>query len=179
MIKIDKKRVAALISLTTLGAGSAYVMRDEIEELLRDIGVELKTFSETKETSFEKSERERIEMPDTKLLKDVNYDPNWSSVSWEKLKKNLGFRYPGRDLSKLYSALTPEEKAKWRLGIYFVGVRTYPDRYFVYTDAWYISPYDKKGALADLVQLYRIGSINFEMLLAHYKSVVKSMYDLP
>ncbi len=162
----DEKKKVATLSLLALGAGAAYVLKEDMEELG---GEELKELvknklSENEERRKEKNPVHRKKFPGKELF----------GVTYGELRDMLGQNYPGDDMSQIYLYLDEETRMWWRRGIYNNGMKTSEDRLFAYYDAYYLSLAGWKE-LQNVFREYTQGSADFQKIAAAYMSVIKKL----
>lgn len=161
----DEKKLVAAFTLGALTLFAAYLLKDELLSILKEVKGEEK----------EKKEREGISVKIKE--KEKSYEDLWSGMTWEKLKKILGNRYTGANIIEAYSHLTEEEKMKWRKALREDSL-TKLDRQFVYIDSYMILRAYPSRNLSIAFSQYRKGKISFEELFRIYKEEIQKLYKI-
>ena len=170
-----RKKAVAAGTMFFLGMAAGYLLRNEISDIMRSEKKENKnTKREDKEELTKKVENVEFQGAKTE---EMGMDL-WTGMTWEKIQKILGTRYPGADVVRIYYALTPDERMEWRKGLRRDAL-TPLDKAFVYLDSRMLVQQDPtRKDLLKAVSLYSRDVNNFPHLFEEYSQIVEKEYGL-
>ena len=174
----DEKKLVAAFTLGALTLSAAYLLKDELLSILKEVKGEEEKEKAEKKIEKEKEKKEEREGISVKLIKETEektYEDLWRGMTWEKLKKILGNRYTGANIMEAYSHLTEEERMKWRKALREDSL-TQLDKQFVYLDSYMTLRAYPSRNLSIAFSQYRRGKIPFEELFRAYKEEIQKLY---
>ncbi len=178
----DKKRIVAAFTLGALTLSAAYLLKDEILSILKDVEPELEEKKEGKEKGEEKSmvkrETERVmrkEKKEEKLSPAQMY--GWRGMTWDKLREILGSRYRGANIVDAYYRLTEDERMEWRKALREESLTTL-DKQFVYVDSRMIVERTHSRNLYHALYRYAQGKAQFNELFRVYREELRKLYGI-
>ncbi len=149
-----KKRGIALLVLGSLGLGAYYLLKDDFDELLKNIH------------------------PSKKVQVVEKENEPWSAMTWKTLGHLLGSRCKEGNLLETYYMMNEDEKMQWRMAVY-KEAKTSLDRAFVYLDSKILSQvYSSLRDLDMAVKRYSKNEISFPELYASYKKALQEIFGL-
>ncbi|GEM_PF-4915262 len=167
----EQKRSVAIASLLLLGAGAAYIIKDDILEIMKN---ENQPSSENerksvvkKETSKKIRSGKKKDSGEEKREKERVYH----GITWDYFRKWLKRAYPGNNMRKIYPLLPEDFKMRWRKGIYRYGANTEAERAFVYYDSYFLGAHGFPDLYSKVFK-YAARSIDFQDLLTEYREVL-------